>query len=55
MDQEKNPQQSIPPEELLHLTDILRMVDEECAGQGEAGRPTPERGPLAAGSGRKRT
>ena len=29
MDQEKNPQQSIPPEELLHLTDILRMVDEE--------------------------
>ncbi len=35
--------------------ELLRMVDEECAGQGEAGRPTPERGPLAAGSGRKRT
>ena len=29
MDQEKNPQQSIPPEELLHMTDILRMVAED--------------------------
>ena len=29
MDQEKTPQQSVPPGELEHLEQILRMVNEE--------------------------
>ena len=29
MDQEKTPQQAIPPEELAHLEKILHMVNEE--------------------------
>ena len=29
MEQEKQPQQAIPPEELAHLTDILKMVNAE--------------------------
>ena len=29
MDQEKTPQQAVPPEELAHLSRILRMVNEE--------------------------
>ena len=29
MEQEKQPQQAIPPEELAHLADILKMVNAE--------------------------
>ena len=44
MEQEKQPQQAIPPEELAHLADILKMVNaelEEAQLSGENGRRVP--------------